>query len=163
MLRFGKASAYAVFATVHIARNQSDGPVQGRLISEAYDIPSEYLFKILLRLVNAGIITSAPGRRGGYQLGKKPAEITLLEIVEAIEGTIDYMADDRDSFTTGKAGASCLVSLFGQAIELMRGLLRKKTLHDMLVAVENDERLAASAADPAGTQRAAGDGTGGMR
>lgn len=57
----------------------------GRL-AEAHGVPVAYLAKHLQAMSRAGILESAPGARGGYRLAKPPSEISLLEIVEAIDG-----------------------------------------------------------------------------
>lgn len=88
-MRLTKASAYAVIATVHIARHEKNGPVQGRSIADAYGIPVEYLLKILQQLVRAQILRSETGRRGGFALKRTPTRTTLLDIVEAIDGPVE--------------------------------------------------------------------------
>ena len=79
---------YAVFAITYIAKYGTGGFTQGRTIADSYGIPVEYLLKILQQLARAQIIQSERGPRGGFRLRKPPAMITLLEIVEATEGTI---------------------------------------------------------------------------
>lgn len=56
-------------------------------LAEFHDVPPDYLGKQLQSLRRAGIVESTPGRRGGYRLARPGAEITLLHIVVAIEGT----------------------------------------------------------------------------
>lgn len=55
-------------------------------LAEFHEVPPAYLAKHLQALSAAGIVTSVPGRRGGYRLAKPAAELTLLEIVQAVEG-----------------------------------------------------------------------------
>ncbi len=88
-MRLGRAAAYAVFATAHLAENANGSPIQGRDIAEACGIPSGHLLKILQQLVRAQILTSERGPAGGFVIRKPPGEITLLEIIEAIEGPIN--------------------------------------------------------------------------
>ncbi len=88
-MRLGRAAAYAVFATTHLAENSRGTPIQGRDIAEACGIPSGHLLKILQQLVRAQILSSERGPAGGFVLRKPAKEITLLEIVEAIEGPIN--------------------------------------------------------------------------
>lgn len=63
-------------------------PAQMHEICEATGVPMEYLRKLLGRLVRAELIESLRGRRGGYRLGRDASQITLLQIVEAVEGPI---------------------------------------------------------------------------
>ncbi len=87
-MRLGRAAAYAVFATAHLAEHQNGSPIQGRDIAESCGIPSGHLLKILQQLVRAQILSSERGPAGGFVLRKPADEITLLEIVEAIDGPI---------------------------------------------------------------------------
>lgn len=88
-MRLGRAAAYAVFATTHLAENANGIPIQGRDIAEACGIPPGHLLKILQQLVRAQILSSERGPAGGFILRKPAGEISLLEIVEAIEGPIN--------------------------------------------------------------------------
>jgi Rrf2 family protein len=87
-MRLGRAAAYAVFATAHLAEHQNGNPIQGRDIADSCGIPSGHLLKILQQLVRAQILSSERGPAGGFVLRKAADDITLLEIVEAIEGPI---------------------------------------------------------------------------
>ena len=88
-MRLGRAAAYAVFATTHLAERGQATPVQGRDIAESCGVPAGHLLKILQQLVRAQVLGSERGPAGGFVLRKQPGEITLLEIVEAIEGPIN--------------------------------------------------------------------------
>lgn len=64
-----------------------DRPLSGARLAEFHDVPAAYLGKQLQQLARAGIVESVPGRNGGFRIGRPPAEISLLDVVEAIEGT----------------------------------------------------------------------------
>lgn len=87
-MRLGRAAAYAVFATAHLAEHSNGTPIQGRDIAESCGLPAGHLLKILQQLVRAQILSSERGPAGGFVLRKPANEITLLEIVEAIDGPI---------------------------------------------------------------------------
>lgn len=86
-MRLSRASTYAISALAHIAA-QGGEPVQGRCIAATCRLPLEYLLKILQRLTHAGILKSERGRSGGFHLSRPADEITLREIVEAMEGPL---------------------------------------------------------------------------
>lgn len=88
-MRLGKAPAYAILAVLDISRNQSGGPVQGRLIAEHHGIPAEYLLKVLQLLVKAKVLESETGRRGGFTMRRSPSDTTILELIEAVEGPLE--------------------------------------------------------------------------
>lgn len=87
-MRLGRAAAYEFLATTHLAQRNNGVPVQGKDIAESCGVPSGHLLKILQQLVRAQILSSERGPAGGFVLRRPPGEITLLEIIEAIEGPI---------------------------------------------------------------------------
>jgi Rrf2 family protein len=70
----------------YIAKNQGKGVVLSQSISKSYDIPLEYLLKILQQLVRANVLRSKRGPRGGFCLARPTGKISLLEIIEAVDG-----------------------------------------------------------------------------
>ena len=130
-MHLGKASAYATFAALFIAEHQVEGPVQSRSIADAYELPPEYLLKILQRLTRARILQSERGRGGGFTLRKTTDETTLLDIVEAIEGPIvaDFPATgDLRDIGTAKAQ---IEHMCGEIAQYARSLLRETSLKQL--------------------------------
>jgi len=85
-MRMSRSTGYALLAVGHIARHKDQKIVSSQDISEQYDIPLEYLLKILQQLVRANVLRSKRGPRGGFSLAKPPQKITMLQIVEAVDG-----------------------------------------------------------------------------
>jgi Rrf2 family transcriptional regulator, iron-sulfur cluster assembly transcription factor len=84
-MTLGRRADYAIRATLDLAR--SPGALRkAREIGEAMAVPSSFLPQILAQLVHAGIASSTAGPRGGYGLVKDPAEISLLDVVVAVDG-----------------------------------------------------------------------------
>ena len=77
---------YAIRCVLYLSR-QERTIIMVDEISRAMSIPKSFLAKILQKLGKAGIVTSFRGVKGGFRLAKKPKQITLLDIIEAIEGT----------------------------------------------------------------------------
>lgn len=84
-MRVGKTTIYGLFAVLHIANRADDKPVQGKEIAEAYEIPFDYLLKILQMLARGGVLRSVRGRSGGFLLGRPAGEITVADIVGVLE------------------------------------------------------------------------------
>jgi Rrf2 family protein len=133
-MRLSKASAYAVFATVHVAKHQQHGPVQGRVIAEACGIPVEYLLKILQQLVRFQVLDSETGRRGGFLLKNDPEQTTLLQIVEAIDGPMTGELSVRKEITGDEAVKDIIEGLCQEAAQATQALLRKTTVGQLLVS-----------------------------
>ncbi len=88
-MRLGRAATYAVLATAHLAEHGNGTPIQGRDIAEACGLPAGHLLKILQQLVRARILGSERGPAGGFFLRKAAGDITLLEVIESLEGPIN--------------------------------------------------------------------------
>jgi len=85
MLKLSKKSEYALMAVRYLAINSNGNYSTARDISLHYDIPYELVAKVLQQLVKRNIISSYQGVRGGYLLVKTPDQISLMEIISAIE------------------------------------------------------------------------------
>jgi Rrf2 family protein len=86
-LRVSAKADYAVRAAIELA-TAGDGPVKGERIAQAQEIPLKFLENILIDLRHAGLVRSQRGAEGGYWLAKPAEEITLAEVVRAVEGPI---------------------------------------------------------------------------
>lgn len=73
---------------VDLALHQNDGPVSLEVLAHEQHIPERYLGKIIQDLRRSGIIRSVRGAHGGYMLSRPPAEVTLLDVWEALEGPV---------------------------------------------------------------------------
>ena len=91
MLRFTKRSDYGLMAIHYIAVHEDGGPVSAKRIAEEFAIPPELLAKILQRLAKQRLITSQNGPKGGYVLARRAMEITVGQVVTALEGPINIV------------------------------------------------------------------------
>src|SRR6516164_7818654 len=87
-MRLTRASSYALHAVVHMASQKHNRPVASHHIAEARGIPERFLLKVLKPLVSARVLHSIKGPNGGYRLARGPNEISMLEIIEAVDGPI---------------------------------------------------------------------------
>lgn len=140
-MRVNKSTVYAVLAVAHIARHTDSDLLQGRLISDAYGIPNEYLLKILQLLTRSGILKSETGRRGGFSLSRPPSEISLLEIIEAVDGPMTGEFPVLDRMTEGVDIAGRLKQIIDSMFESDRKTLSACRL-DALIQASNVPRAA---------------------
>ena len=96
MLRLSKKADYALMAMKHLALRGDSGSSSAREIAEQYDIPIELLAKVLQRLVRNGLLASHQGTRGGYQLARVPARISVADVIQAIDGPVTVTACSTD-------------------------------------------------------------------
>ena len=87
-MKMSTIAHYGLIATGYIAEQGDEGWVKVNPIAAKYDIPLEYLVKILQQMVRANVLLSKRGPKGGYALARPAKEITLLEIIEAAGGPI---------------------------------------------------------------------------
>jgi Rrf2 family protein len=86
-VRVSAKADYALRAVIELAA-AGDGPVKGERIAQAQEIPLKFLENILLELRHAGIVRSQRGVEGGYWLARPAEEVSLAEVIRAVEGPI---------------------------------------------------------------------------
>ena len=87
-MKLSTKGKYGVRALFEIARNFGKGPLAIKEIAERQKISLSYLEQILHKLGKAGIIESVRGPHGGYELARRPADLTIGDVVRALEGPI---------------------------------------------------------------------------
>jgi Rrf2 family protein len=125
---------YASRALLSLALHADEsGPTSVRDIAERTGLPQPYLEQILLALKGAGIVRSKRGVGGGYVLAREPGQITLGEIVSAVDGPIavgDFGLPHQDG-ACDHEGQCVLLALWGDVGEQMRRLLAAVSLADV--------------------------------
>lgn len=94
MLRLSKRADYALIAMKHLALHVE--AMSAREIAERYGIPLELMAKVLQRLTRRGLLVSSQGTRGGYQLARHAAAISVADVIQAIEGPVAVTACSPD-------------------------------------------------------------------
>ena len=87
-MKISRSTGYALLAVGYIAQHEDQKIILSNDIANKYDIPLEYLLKILQQLVRANVLRSKRGPRGGFSLARPPRKITMLQIIEAVDGPI---------------------------------------------------------------------------
>ena len=99
-MRVSAKADYAVRAAIELASSNGERPVKGDSIAEAQEIPIRFLENILGELRHAGIVQSQRGSEGGYWLARPADEITVAEVIRAVEGPLASVRgarpEDRD-------------------------------------------------------------------
>jgi Rrf2 family protein len=133
MFKLTKKTDYALIALHHIASLRMDEVVNAKEIAAIYHIPVELLAKVLQKLAKKALITSLSGPKGGYCLAKKASEITVGEVVRAIEGEVRITRCDPDGLIPCVHLHRCTVRTPLQRIqESVITLLENMTLESML-------------------------------
>jgi Rrf2 family protein len=96
MFRLTKKADYGLIALKHLAQHTEES-VSAREIAKEYRIPAELLAKILQRLARKGLVVSQQGTHGGYVLARDPAKISIVDVIEALDGPIGITPCERGS------------------------------------------------------------------
>jgi Rrf2 family iron-sulfur cluster assembly transcriptional regulator len=131
-LELTKKGDYAVRAMLALARDPGDRPVSARRIADAMDIPVRFLPQVLGDLSRAGLLAAAPGRSGGYRLTRPAAQVSLLEVIEAVEGDSRRRTCVLRGGPCGLDGHCDVHMVFFAGQEALLAELRDATLADLV-------------------------------
>ena len=87
-LELTRRADYAIRTSICLARDASERPVPAPDIARRMDMPPRFLPQIMQDLVRAGLVEASHGRGGGYRLARAPSRVSLLEVIEAVEGDV---------------------------------------------------------------------------
>jgi Rrf2 family protein len=141
-MRLTAKSEYGLLALIDLACAGEDAPVSAREISERQGIPTKFLEQLFVAMRRAGLVTSRRGAKGGFVLARDAAKITVLDIVEALEGPLAPTVCDGESLCA-KSGACAASTVWSRATNALRQVLGTTTLGELATA---QTRMAASAA-----------------
>lgn len=132
MLRLGKLTDYAVVLLGALAR-EGAGPVAANTLAEKTHLPRPTVAKLLKTLHKAGLINATRGVTGGYSLVRQPADISLVEIIEAIEGPVALTDCVPESSRACEYGGHCAHSgRWSKVNDAVRQALSNVHISDML-------------------------------
>lgn len=122
---------YALRAMAELAA-APPGPLKSERIASAQEIPQKFLENILLDLRHAGLVTSQRGAEGGYALARPASEISLADVIRAVEGPIATVRGVRPEDVTYVGRAAPLRQVWIDLRTAMRGVLEETSLADIL-------------------------------
>jgi Rrf2 family protein len=139
MFKFSKKADYGLMALQYIASVQFGDVAQARIvntkeIAEEYNIPLELLAKVLQALAKHGIVESQNGPKGGYLLAKEASDITVAQVLEAIEGPLG-IADcyhEKETTTCLQQKHCTIRTPLLKIQESIHQLLTSMTVEDMM-------------------------------
>jgi Rrf2 family protein len=129
-MKLTRASSYAIHALVFMAAEKQNRPVASHLIAKARGIPERFLLKVLKPLVSARVLHSVKGPNGGYRLARAANDITILQVLEAVDGPIR----GQPTFSREEANGSLnrrLEQICTQAAEQVRKHFQRVRISDL--------------------------------
>jgi Rrf2 family protein len=137
---------YALRACAELAA-ADEGPVKGDRLAQAQEIPLKFLENILLDLKHAGLVQSQRGAEGGYWLSQPPDQISLADVIRAVEGPIANVRGQRPELVEYGGPAEPLQQVWIAMRASLRSVLEAVTLADLAAGRLPDE-VSAMASDP---------------
>jgi Rrf2 family protein len=143
-MKISTKGRYGTRAMIDIAENSGSGPVPLRQLTDRQCLSLKYMEQIIPLLKSSGLIKSARGARGGYVLARKPNEISLRDIVEALEGPwslVDCVDDPGMCDRIKECGA---YDVWNDIQAAMYKILDSTTLADMTTLSKKKAKAASS-------------------
>lgn len=130
-MRVSAKADYAVRAAAELAASP-DGPVKGERLASSQDIPLQFLEHILLDLKHAGIVRARRGAKGGYWLAKPGDEVSIADVIRAVEGPIANVQSAPPESITYRGNAEHLQTVWIALRANLRAVLESVTLNDLI-------------------------------
>ena len=137
-LELTKRGDYAVRAMLALARGSGNGLLSARRISDAMSIPVRFLPQVLADLQRSGLVEAAPGRAGGYRLAREPESISLLDVIEAVEGDSRRQSCVLRGGPCGLDGTCDVHDVFFEGQEALRSSFARSMLADLAAPATGD-------------------------
>ena len=132
-MRISRSTGYALLAVGYIAKHHQEGIVLSQNISKEYNMPLEYLLKILQQLVKSNVLRSKRGPRGGFSLAKPPKKISMLNILEAVDGPMISQLNLAEQ-SGGEKFSVRTEKVYEKAIAQARSVYEKAKLSELVKA-----------------------------
>ena len=129
-MRISAKADYAVRAALELAASTGE-PVKGEYLAEAQGIPLQFLEHILLELKHARLIQARRGAKGGYWLAQPPEEVTLANVIRAVEGPLANIQDQAPEQTKYAGNAEQLSEVWIAVRASLRRVLENVTIADL--------------------------------
>jgi Rrf2 family iron-sulfur cluster assembly transcriptional regulator len=142
-MRVSTRGDYASRALLSLALHDESEPTSVRDLAERTGLPQPYLEQILLTLKGAGLVRSKRGVGGGYVLAREATEITLAEIVSAVDGPIQAgdFGQPHEAGACDHEGQCVLLAVWGEVSSKLQVLLGAMTLDDMVRRAKGPARV----------------------
>ena len=127
-MRVSAKTDYALRAALELAAAPDEKPVKGERIATAQAIPLRFLENILMQLRHAGLVDSRRGAEGGYRLARPATEVTLADVIRAIDGPLAGVSGQRPETLDFKGRSEPLREVWVAVRASLRGVLEEVTL-----------------------------------
>ncbi len=130
-MRVSAKADYAVRAVAELAASP-DGPVKGERLADSQDIPLQFLEHILLDLKHSGIVRARRGAKGGYWLARPAEEVSIADVIRAVEGPIAHVQSAPPESIVYTGSAKELQNVWIAVRASLREVLESTSLADLV-------------------------------
>jgi len=130
-VRISAKADYALRAALELAARRDAGPTKGERLAESQDIPLQFLEHILLDLKHAELVEARRGARGGYWLARDPGEITVADVIRAVEGPLANIHEHAPEELHYGGSAERLRDVWVAVRAALRSVLEQVTLAEL--------------------------------
>jgi Rrf2 family protein len=131
-MRVSAKADYAVRAVAELAAAPEGGPVKGERLADSQDIPLQFLEHILLDLKHSGIVRARRGAKGGYWLAKPAEEVSIADVIRAVEGPIAHVQSAPPESISYTGSAKELQNVWIAVRASLREVLESTSLEDLV-------------------------------
>ena len=137
-MKLSTKSRYGLRAVIEIAKTFGSTPAKRKNVAAQQGISDSYLENILIVLKNNRIIETTRGVNGGYVLSRSPKEITVLEVVDSLEGPLDLVDCVSSNSACSKTDTCATRTIWKELADAWKSILGNITLQDV---IDREERL----------------------
>jgi Rrf2 family transcriptional regulator, cysteine metabolism repressor len=128
-MRLTAKSEYGLLAAIDLACHYGEGPVSAREIAERRGIPGRFLEQLLVNLRRADLVAAVRGAHGGFELTREPSQVSVLDLVEALEGPLTASVCDNERDAGCARSASCAAApVWAKATNALRDVFAETSL-----------------------------------
>lgn len=140
-MKLSTRTRYAVRAIIELAQNNSNKPLQLKIIAQRQEISVKYLEQLMAILRSAGFVRSIRGSKGGYVLAKAPNQIKLNEILHRLEGTVATVECVENEDCCSRSADCAARYLWTQVEQAIENVLQSITLQDLVDKANEEKKL----------------------
>ncbi len=131
MLRLSTKTRYALRTMIELAKHEGEGMIPLKEVAEAQQLSPKYLEQLAISLRHAGLVLAERGSQGGYVLARPAAEITALQIVQAVDGPLQLVSCVSRPASCSRSPECSAHELWGRLTSAIDGVLSGTTLADL--------------------------------
>jgi Rrf2 family protein len=140
-MKLSTRTRYAVRAIIELAQNDSNRPLQLKIIAQRQDISVKYLEQLMAILRSAGFVRSIRGSKGGYLLARAPNQIKLNEVLHRLEGTVSTVECVENEDYCSRSADCASRYLWVQVEQAIEKVLEAITLQDLVDRANDEKKL----------------------